>query len=133
VVVSAQRGAGQTLQNNAESAGCAVEMAGLEPNTIGIRHPAPVVRYVDIGNEVLAASLVRVEAVGKTVESSDRHNCLPCESTLDAGCVLIRPYRQQPLRVYRAPVSSKCGLTIQVNRRAALRFAKLKLRTGASG
>jgi hypothetical protein len=25
------------------------------------------------------------------------------------------------------------GLTIQVNRRAALRFAKLKLRTGASG
>src|SRR5690242_6465469 len=81
VVMGAQRGAGETFKNDAESAGCAVEMAGLEPDTIGIGYPATFGRHVDIGNEVLAASLVRVEAICKTVESSDRHDCLPCEST----------------------------------------------------
>ena len=48
-------------------------MAGLEPDTIGIRHPATVVRDVDIGNEVLAASLVRVEAIGEAIERGDGH------------------------------------------------------------
>src|SRR4051794_22767108 len=76
VVVSAQRGARETFQNDAESAGCAVEMAGLEPDTIGIRHPATVVRYIDIGNEVLAASLVRIEAIGETTERGDWHMSL---------------------------------------------------------
>ena len=46
VVVSAQHGAGETFQNNAESTGRDIEMAGLEPDTIGIRHPPTVVRYV---------------------------------------------------------------------------------------
>src|SRR5207245_2611173 len=73
VVVSAQHGPGQTFQNNAKSAGRDVEMAGLEPDPIGIRHPATLVRYVDARNEVLAASATRIEAISKTVESSDRH------------------------------------------------------------
>jgi hypothetical protein len=32
---------------------------------------------VDISNEVFTASLIRVEAVGKTVEGSDRQMCSP--------------------------------------------------------
>ena len=44
-------------------------MAGLEPDTIGIGHPAAVVRYIDIGNEVLAASLVPIEAIGKLLNA----------------------------------------------------------------
>src|SRR5436189_4457837 len=62
VIVSAQRGAGQTFQNDAESSGCAVEMAGLKPDTIGIRHPATVVCYVDGGNKVLATSATWIKA-----------------------------------------------------------------------
>jgi hypothetical protein len=71
--VSAQRGAGETLQDNAESARRAVEMAGLKPDTIGIRHPPPLVCYVDGGNEVLATSAIWIKAIGKTVESGDWH------------------------------------------------------------
>jgi len=59
-------------------------MAGLEPDTIGIRHSTAVVRDVDGRNEVLAASATRIEAISKTVEGSDRHGSLLCESTLDA-------------------------------------------------
>src|SRR5438046_3238575 len=46
-------------------------MAGLEPDTIGIRHSTAVVRDVDGRNEVLAASATRIEAISKTVEGSD--------------------------------------------------------------
>jgi hypothetical protein len=50
-------------------------MARLEPNTIGIRHPATTVLQVDVGDEVFAASSIRSEAVGETVEGSDRQMC----------------------------------------------------------
>src|SRR5437588_4737394 len=59
-------------------------MAGLEPDSISIRHPATVVRYVGVRNEVLATSATRIEAIGKTVEGSDRHRSLLCESTFNA-------------------------------------------------
>jgi len=85
VIVSAEPGAGETLQNDAESARRHVEMAGLEPDTIGIRHPATFVRYVDIGNEVLAASATRIEAISKAVESSNRHGLPLYELTIDAS------------------------------------------------
>ena|SRR5206468_4421459 len=60
-------------------------MAGLQPDTIGIRHPATVIRYVDAGNEVLAASVTRLEPIGETVESGDRHVSPLCETTLEAS------------------------------------------------
>ena len=72
MVVSAQHGAGKTLQNNAKPPGRDVEVAGLEPDTIGIRNPATVVIHVDVGNEVCAASSIRIETVSETVEGSDR-------------------------------------------------------------
>jgi hypothetical protein len=68
MVVCAQHGAGETLQNDAESPGRYVEVAGLEPDTIGIRNPSTVVFHVDVGNEVFAASLIWIEAVGETAE-----------------------------------------------------------------
>jgi len=72
VVVSAEHGAGETLQNNAESPGRDVEVAGLNPDTIGIRNPARAVVETNVGNEVFAASPIRIEAVGETIEGSDR-------------------------------------------------------------
>src|SRR5215471_4383765 len=74
VVVSAQHRTGTALQNDAESPGCNVEVAGLEPDTIGVRNPAATVIRVDVGNEVFAASSIRIEAVGETVEGSDRQS-----------------------------------------------------------
>jgi len=35
----------------------------------------PAVFKVDVGNEVFAAFLIRIEAVGETVEGSDRQIC----------------------------------------------------------
>src|SRR6476660_10214513 len=63
VVMSAQRGTWKTLQNNAESAGRAVEMARLKPDTIRIGYPATIIRCVDGSNEVLPASTRRIEAI----------------------------------------------------------------------
>src|SRR6185437_7539046 len=113
VVMSAQRGTGKTLQNNAESPGRAVEMARLKPDTIGIRYPATIVCYIDVGNEVLAASANWIEAVGETVESSDRHRILPCESRLTpaiAGWMFrITEERQGSLRRARATMQDAEG------------------------
>ena len=72
MVVSAQHGAGETLQDSAESPRGDVEVAGLEPHTIGIRNPATPFFQVDVGNEVFAASLIWIEAVGETIELSLR-------------------------------------------------------------
>src|SRR5215467_13588922 len=75
VVMSAQHSARAALQNNAESPGRYVEVAGLEPDAICIRNPAAAVIQVNVGNEMFAASSIRIEAVGKTVEGRDRQKC----------------------------------------------------------
>jgi hypothetical protein len=75
-VSTTQHRAGETLQNNAKSPGRDVEVAGLDPDTFGIRNPATAVFQVDVGNEVFAASSIRIEAVGETVEGSYRQMCL---------------------------------------------------------
>jgi hypothetical protein len=76
VVVSAQRGAGETFQYNAESAGRDVEVAELDPDTIGIRHPVWAVFQINVGDEMLPASLIRSETVVETVECGDGQMCL---------------------------------------------------------
>jgi hypothetical protein len=63
VVVRAQHGAREGLQNDAESAGREVEVAGLDPDADGIRNPMTSILEIDVGNEVLAASLRRIEPV----------------------------------------------------------------------
>jgi hypothetical protein len=73
VVVSSDHRTGETFQNDAESSGCDVEAAGLEPDTIRVRHPETLIFQVDVSNEVFATSSIRIEAVGKIAEGSDRH------------------------------------------------------------
>ena len=71
MVMSAQPGAGQTLQDDAQSPRRDIEVAGLKPDAIGIRNPATVVFQVDVGDEVFTASPTRVEAIGEAAESGD--------------------------------------------------------------
>jgi hypothetical protein len=80
VVVSAQLGAGETFQNDAESSRRDVKAARLDPYTFRIRNPEAVVLHVDVGNEVFAAPSIWIEAVGETVEGSDRHVFSPFAS-----------------------------------------------------
>ncbi len=71
--MSAQFGAGEAFQNDAESSGRDVEAAGLDPYTFGVRNLVAVMVDIDVGDEVPAAPLVRSEAVSETAEGSDRH------------------------------------------------------------
>lgn len=73
MVVSSDLRAGETFQNDAESSRCDIKATGLEPDTIRIRNPETVIFQIDVGNEVFAAPSIRIEAVGKTAESSDWH------------------------------------------------------------
>jgi hypothetical protein len=74
--MSAQRGAGVTFQDNAESAGRDVEVAELDPDPIGIRHPVWAVFQINGGDEMLPAPLIRIETVVETVECGDGQLCL---------------------------------------------------------
>src|SRR6266567_2863007 len=78
MVVSSHHRAGEAFQNDAESSRCDVEAAGLEPDTIRVRHPETVILQVDVGNEVFAAPSIRIEAVGEIAEGSDWHISLYC-------------------------------------------------------
>src|SRR4051794_16828170 len=73
VVVSAQLGAGETFENDAESSRRDVKTARLKPYAFRIRNPEALVLYVDVSYEVFAATLVRLKTVGETVEGSNRH------------------------------------------------------------
>src|SRR5262249_17587275 len=77
MVMSSHHGSCETFQNDAESSRCNVEAAGLKPDTIHIRNPETVIVEVGVSNEMSAVPAIRLEAVGKTVESSDRHMA-PC-------------------------------------------------------
>src|SRR5437016_13222866 len=74
VVVGSHHRAGETFQNDAESSRCDVKAAGLEPDTIRIRHPETLLFQVDVRNEVFAAPSTRLEAVGETANGIDRHS-----------------------------------------------------------
>src|SRR5881409_2989101 len=73
MVVSSHHGAGETFQNDAESSRRDVKGAGLEPDTIRIRDPEPLIFQVDVRNEVFAAPSIRIEPVGEIAEGSDWH------------------------------------------------------------
>src|SRR5450631_418828 len=73
VVVSAQLGARKTFQYQAVSSIRGVKAAGLDPNAFRVRNPEALIVDIDIGDEVLAATLIRLEPVSEIVEGSDRH------------------------------------------------------------
>jgi len=74
--VSSDHRAGKAFQNDAESSRCDIKAAGLEPDTIRIRNPETVIFQVDVGNEVFAAPLIRLETVGEIAEGSDWHKAM---------------------------------------------------------
>src|SRR5205814_7693456 len=55
VVVSSHYRARETLQNDAESSARDIKGAGLEPDTIRVRHPKTLIFQVEVSNEVFAA------------------------------------------------------------------------------
>src|SRR5437773_6825845 len=73
VVMSSHYRARETLQNDAESSARDIKGAGLEPDTIRVRHPKTLIFQVEVSNEVFAAPSIWIEAVGETVEGSDWH------------------------------------------------------------
>src|SRR5690348_15218079 len=82
VVVGSDHRTGETFQNDAESSGCDVKAAGLEPDSIRVWHPETVIFQVDVGNKVFAVSSIRIEAIGEIAEGSDRHMSSYCVSVL---------------------------------------------------
>jgi hypothetical protein len=94
VVVSAEFGAGESFQNHAESSRRDVKAARLNPYAFGIRNPEAIVLLVDVGNEVSAAPLLRVEPVGETIEGIDGHISLSFQLTnRDIDLTSIRPQK----------------------------------------
>src|SRR5260370_42444690 len=73
VVVSPYPGTGESFENDAESSRRNVKVARLEPNAVHVRNPQLVVFQVGVGNEMVAASLGAVEAVGETRKGSNWH------------------------------------------------------------
>src|SRR5437773_6707048 len=84
VVVGSHHCSGETFQNDAESSRCNIKATGLEPDTIRVRHPKTLIFQIDVRNEVFAAPLTRLEAVGETAKSIDRHMSPFCVS----ACVI---------------------------------------------
>ena len=83
VVVNAELGAGESLQNDAEPTGRDIKAARLQPDPIRIRNPEAVIVLLDVRDKVFAVPSIRIEAVGKTVEGSDWHLPLPCKRTIE--------------------------------------------------
>jgi hypothetical protein len=73
VVMRSDHRARQTFQYQTESTRGDIKTAWLEPDTIRVWNPKSVVIQVRICDEMLAASLIRFETVGKTAESGNRH------------------------------------------------------------
>ena len=74
MVVSSHHGAREPLQNNAESSGRDVKPTGLEPDSIGIRNPEPIIFQLGVGDEMSTAPPMRIES-GGTIEGGDWHSC----------------------------------------------------------
>src|SRR6185503_5624703 len=73
VVVNAKLSARHTLQHNAEASGCNVEATGLNPPSVGIGHPWPIIIEISVADEVVAVSPARIETLRDAIESGYRH------------------------------------------------------------
>src|SRR6185503_9245768 len=73
MIVNAELRARQSLEKNAEASGGQVETARLQPNARRIGHPAFLVVYVDIGDEMAALALIGPKAIVHVAECRDRH------------------------------------------------------------
>jgi hypothetical protein len=63
----------ETFQHETESSGGDIKTARLEPDAVRVRNPQIVIIQVRVCNEVFTASLIRLEAVGKTAKRGNWH------------------------------------------------------------
>ena len=63
----------ETFQDETESSRSDIKTAWLEPDAVRVRNPETVIAEIRIGDEVFAASFIRLKTISKTVERYDRH------------------------------------------------------------
>jgi hypothetical protein len=66
VIMRSNDGGGKSFQYDTESSRRDIETAGLEPDTVRVRNPQMFVVEIRVGDEVFAASLVWLKAIGKS-------------------------------------------------------------------
>src|SRR5260370_22091652 len=98
VVVSPYPGTGESFENDAESSRRNVKVARLEPNAVHVRNPQLVVFQVGVGNEMVAASLGAVEAVGETRKGSNWHVSPQVRSRSSRDSIWVRHLEYTPKR-----------------------------------
>ena len=59
----------ETFQHETESSGSDIKTAWLEPDAVRVRNPEIVIVEVRVCYEMFTASLIRLEAVGKTAKA----------------------------------------------------------------
>jgi hypothetical protein len=63
----------ETFQHQTESTRGDIKTAWLEPDTVRVWDPEIAIIEVRVCDEMFTASLIRLETVGKTAESGNRH------------------------------------------------------------
>lgn len=79
MIVNAELGAGESLQNDTEPSGCDVKAARLQPDALRIRNPEAVIVHVDVRDKVVALPSIWIKPISATVERGGRHLPLSCE------------------------------------------------------
>jgi hypothetical protein len=74
VVMRSDHRAREAFQHQTESPGSDIKTAWLEPDTVRVWNPKIVIIEVRVCDEMFTASLIRLETVGKTAESGNRHD-----------------------------------------------------------
>src|SRR5690349_3406389 len=109
MVVNTKPGTGQALQNDAEPSRRDIEAAGLNPDSISIGNPRPVIIDVCVGYEVVAVPLGRIETVGDAVKSGYRHNFTPRRDALGAHLPLGEAWQQTNVYFeWKAAITDHC-------------------------
>src|SRR5262249_10341960 len=73
VIMRSNHRARETFQDETEPSRRDVETARLKPDTVRVRNPQMFIVEIRIRDEVFAASLIRLKAIGKTVERGNWH------------------------------------------------------------
>jgi hypothetical protein len=79
--VNAKLSAGQALQEDAKTSCRHVETARLNPDTVSVGNPRPIIINLCIDDEVVALPRARIETVKDAVENRYRHCSFPRAST----------------------------------------------------
>lgn len=73
MVMNSQAGTREGFQYETPTPRREVKAARLEPYSFGVGNPELLVLYIDIGDEMSPASLIRIKTIAETTELSDWH------------------------------------------------------------